>query len=58
MEPMSSTLMVEETQQKTTIGMDIDMMEMGQGQQAKDIGNPSCSKHIEEAPRVNGIVPN
>jgi hypothetical protein len=38
--------------------MDIDMPEMGQSQQAKDIGNPSCPEHTEEALRVNGTVPN
>jgi hypothetical protein len=30
-EPVIPTLMVEETQPKTMVGMDIDMMEMGQG---------------------------
>jgi hypothetical protein len=41
-EPASPTPMVEETQPTTMVGMDIDMPEMGQGQQAKDTGNPSC----------------
>jgi hypothetical protein len=49
---------VEETQQTTTVGMDIDMPEVGQSQQAKDAGNPSHPENPEEAPRVNGTVPN
>jgi hypothetical protein len=32
MEPASPTPVVEETQQTTLVGMDIDMPEMGQGQ--------------------------
>jgi hypothetical protein len=58
MEPGSPTPVVEETQQTTTVGMDIDMSEVGQSQQAKDAGNPSCPENPEEAPRVNGMVPN
>jgi hypothetical protein len=58
MEPGSPTPVVEETQQTTTVGMDIDMPEVGQSQQAKDAGNPSCPENPEEAPRVNGMVPN
>jgi hypothetical protein len=43
MEPGSPTLVVEETQQKETMGMDIDMLEVGQSQHAKDTSNPSCT---------------
>jgi hypothetical protein len=58
MEPGSPTPVVEETQQTTPVGMDIDMLEVVQSQQTQDAGNPSCSKNPEEAPRVNGTVPN
>jgi hypothetical protein len=40
------------------VGMDIDIPEGGQNQQSKDIGNPSHPENPEEAPRVNGMVPN
>jgi hypothetical protein len=50
--------MVEETQQTITLGMDIDMSEVGQTQEAKDAGNPSHLENLEEASRVNGMVPN
>jgi hypothetical protein len=38
--------------------MDIDMPEVGQSQQNKDVGNPSHPENPEEAPRVNGTVLN
>jgi hypothetical protein len=38
--------------------MDIDMPEVGQGQQARDVGNPSGPEKPEEASRVNGMVAN
>jgi hypothetical protein len=57
-EPVNPTPVVEETQPTTAVGMDIDMPEMGQGQQAKDACNPSCPEHAEEAQRVNGTTPN
>jgi hypothetical protein len=58
MEPGSPTPVVEETQQTTPVGMDIDMSEVGQSQQTQDVGNPSRSENPEESPRVNGTVPN
>jgi hypothetical protein len=39
MEQEIPTLVVEETQQTTPVGMDIDMMEVGQGQQDEDTRN-------------------
>jgi len=38
--------------------MDIDMSEVGQSQQDKDAINPLHPENPEEAPRVNGTVPN
>jgi hypothetical protein len=58
MAPGSPTPLVEETQQTTPVGMDIDMSEVGQIQQTRDTGNPSCSEIPEEALRVNGTVSN
>jgi hypothetical protein len=58
MEPGSPTAVVEETQQTTTVGMDINILKGGQNQQVEDVGNPSCLENPEEAPRVNGTVPN
>jgi hypothetical protein len=57
MEPASPTPMVEEAQPTTVVGMDIDMKETGQGQQAEDAGNPSHPEHAEGAQRVNGTAP-
>jgi hypothetical protein len=57
-ERVSPTTVVDETQQTIAVGMDIDMLEMGQGQQAKDADNPSCPEQVEEAPRENGTTPN
>jgi hypothetical protein len=47
MAPGSPTLVVEETQQKIPMGMDIDMPEIGQSQQTQDTGNPSHSENPE-----------
>jgi hypothetical protein len=52
------TPVVEETQQTTIVGMDIDMLEVGKNQQDKDAKNTSHPKNPEEALRVNGMVPN
>jgi hypothetical protein len=49
---------VEETQQTTPVGMDMDVPEGGQGQQVEDTGNHSHSRNPEEGLRVNGTVPN
>jgi hypothetical protein len=37
---------------------DCAQQQRGKGQQSKDAGNPSHPKNPEEAPRVNGTVPN
>jgi hypothetical protein len=58
MEPESPTPVVEETQQTTVVGMNIDIPEVGQIQQTQDTHNPSCPEKPEDAPRVNGTVPN
>jgi hypothetical protein len=58
MTPGSPTPIVEETQQTTPVGMDMDVPEGGQGQQAEDADNHSHSGNPEECPRVNGMVPN
>jgi len=58
MTPGSPTPVVEEIQQTTPVGMDIDMSGVGQSQQTQDTRNPSRSEHPEEAPRVNGTIPN
>jgi hypothetical protein len=49
---------MEETQQTPPVGMDIDMSEEGQGQQANDTGNQVHLKNPDEAPRNNGTAPN
>jgi hypothetical protein len=56
MTPGSPTPIVEETQQTTPVGMDIDVPEEGQGQQAEDTGNQVHPENPEEAPRVNGMT--
>jgi hypothetical protein len=38
--------------------MDIDVPEGGHDQQAEDAGNHSHPENPEEAPRINGTVPN
>jgi hypothetical protein len=57
-EPTIPTPMVEEIQPTTMVGMDIDMPEMGQGQQAKEIGYPSHHEHAEETQRVKATTQN
>jgi hypothetical protein len=56
--PGIPTLVVEETQQKTPVGMDIERPEEGKGQQNEDAGSQVQSKNPEEALRVNGTTPN
>jgi hypothetical protein len=58
MTPASPTLVEEETQQITPVGMDIEVPEGGQGQQVGDAGNNSHHKNPEESSRGNWIVPN
>jgi hypothetical protein len=58
MTPGSPTPIVEETQQTTLVGMDMDLLEEGQGQQVEDADNHSHSMNPEEHLRVNGMVPN
>jgi hypothetical protein len=56
MELGSPTLVVVETQHKTPVGMEIDVLEGGQVQQDEDVGNILQPKILEEAPTVNGTV--
>jgi hypothetical protein len=58
MTPTSPTPVVEETQQTTPLGMDMDRSDGGQGQQAECTGNHSYPKNPEETSRVNGTIPN
>jgi hypothetical protein len=55
--PGSPTPIVEETQQTTPIGMDIDTSKEGKGQQDEDASNQVHPKNPQEAPRVNGMAP-
>jgi hypothetical protein len=48
--PGSPTLMVEETQQTTPVGMDIDRPEEGQGRQNEDASSQVQPENPEEAP--------
>jgi hypothetical protein len=56
--PASPTPIVEESQQKTLVGMDLDVPEQGQGQQDENAGNQVHLENPKEASRVNGIAPN
>jgi len=58
MTPEIHTPIMEETQQTTPVGMDMDVPEGGQGQQVEDAGNHSHFRNPKEGPRVNGMVLN
>ena len=49
---------MEETHQTTPVGMHIDVIEGGQGQQVEDTGNHSHPENPKEAPKFNGITLN
>jgi hypothetical protein len=50
--------MVEETQQTTPVGMDIDRPEEGQADRMRMQASQVQPENPEEAPRVNGMTPN
>jgi hypothetical protein len=54
----SPTLIVEETQHTTPVGMDMDVPKGVQGQQDEDAYNNLHLRNPEEGPRVNGMVLN
>jgi hypothetical protein len=56
--PRIPTLVVEETQQTTHVGMDIDRPKEGQGRQNEDASSQAQPENPEEALRVNGTAPN
>jgi hypothetical protein len=58
MKPGSPTPIVEETQWKTPVGMDIDVPEGGPSPQVENVGNHSQPENPEEYLRTNGMVLN
>jgi hypothetical protein len=58
MTPGIPTPIVEEIQQTTLVGMDIDVLEEGQGQLDEDAGNQFHPENPKEDVRANGMDPN
>jgi hypothetical protein len=58
MTPGSPRSIVEETQQTTPMGMDIDVLEGGHGQKDEDAGNHLHPENPEASLRVNGTLLN
>jgi hypothetical protein len=58
MTPRSPEPILEETQQTTPVGMDMDVPKGGQGKQAEDADNHSHYGNPKKHSRVNGMVSN